>query len=543
MQGLSVKQRITGSFLLLIAVILGTSVQFYLGAQANEKRAAHVETYDLTGMAGSVTMRALLNEHLHLTYQLLVEAQSSARSAVTATWRDRFKATDDNLDRNFERYLPTITDPRDQAATERLKGALATYRQQHAQLLELLERRAFDEADAYANGQLQPSWQQCRDELVTMMQVNQELIGDAMRGVHQTASLNTLTTVFSLLLATALAIFCGTLLYRSITGPLDATLAAIREVGGGNLSGRLQLNRSDEFDAIEYGFNNMAGSLRSLVAQAQRSALRLSGSISEIASTGRQQQATVTETAASTAQIGVTANEIAATARDLVRTVAEVSAKADQSAHFASSGQLGVLRIGEVMRQLTAAAEMVSDRLALLNERSSGISLLVTQMSVLAQQTGRLSERVITECGPAGSSNRSFAGLAAEAQRLAERSSASATDLERRMREVQSALGDSTSGMGRFTDEVQRGNTEMMQVSGLLQQVIHQIQALAPRIQSVSEGMRAQSVGAEQINLALAQLAVSSSQTARALTHANQAIQQVDEVAKSLRAGVSSFTV
>ena len=52
MQGLSVKQRISGSFLLLIAVILATSVQFYLGAQANEKRAAHVETYDLTGMAG-----------------------------------------------------------------------------------------------------------------------------------------------------------------------------------------------------------------------------------------------------------------------------------------------------------------------------------------------------------------------------------------------------------------------------------------------------------------------------------------------------------
>ncbi len=109
-----------------------------------------------------------------------------------------------------------------------------------------------------------------------MTRVNQELVGDAMRGVHQASSLNQLTALVSLLLASALAIFCGTLLYRSITQPLDAMLAAMRELGQGNLSGRLQLHRSDELDAIEYGFNNMVGFLRSLMAQAQRSAPRLS---------------------------------------------------------------------------------------------------------------------------------------------------------------------------------------------------------------------------------------------------------------------------
>ncbi len=109
------------------------------------------------------------------------------------------------------------------------------------------------------------------------------------------------------------------------------------------------------------------------------------------------------------------------------------------------------------------------------------------------------------------------------------------------MRDMQSALGEGTLGVARFSDEVQRGNTEMMQVGALLQQIIHQAQALAPRIQSVSEGMRAQSIGAEQINLALSQLTVSSGQTAQALTHANKAIQLVDEVAQGLRTGVSSF--
>ena len=541
MRGLSVKQRIAGSFLLIIAVILSTSVMYYLRALADDARVEHVETYDITGMAGAATVRALLNEHLHLTYQLVIEAQGSPKSAVTRGWLDRFKATDANLDRNFEQYEPIITDPRDRAATARFKEAFASYRRQHAKLLELLDHRDFAQANAFVNNELMPSWTQCRDELVTMMRVNQELVGEAMRGVRQAAGLNKVTALTALVLALAIAIVCGTLLYRSITGPLDATVAAMRDLSQGDLTGRLQLQRDDEFDAIEYGFNNMVGALRSLVAQAQRSALQLSGSISEIASTARQQQAAVTEAAATTAQIGVTSSEIASTSRELVRTMSEVSVKADQSAHFANSGQLGLMRIGEVTRQLTAAAGMVGDRLALLNERNGGIGQLVAQMAMVAVQIDRLSERVATEGERVGVQGRSFAALAGEARRLAERSTAGAAELERRMRDMQSALGEGTLGVARFSDEVQRGNTEMMQVGALLQQIIHQAQALAPRIQSVSEGMRAQSIGAEQINLALSQLTVSSGQTAQALTHANKAIQLVDEVAQGLRTGVSSF--
>jgi len=318
-----------------------------------------------------------------------------------------------------------------------------------------LTYRLVVEANNLVNNDLQANWRQCRDELFTMMRVNQDLVGHATRGVHQAASLNKLTALGVLVMTSALALFCGRLLYRSVSVPLDATLAAMRELGQGSLSGRRQLHRSDEFDATEYGFNNMVGSLRSLVAQAQRSAVRLCSWISEIAATAWQQEVTVTETAASTAQIGVTFDEIATPSRELVRTMGEVSAKAEQTAHFANSGQYGLLRISEVMRQLSAAVDMVGDRLVLLSER--------------------------------------------------------------RTRDIQATLAKGNLGMGRFSEEVQRGNAEMMQLSALLQQIIQQIQALVPRIQSVSEGIRAQSVGAEQISLALVQLAQSSRQTAQVL--------------------------
>jgi methyl-accepting chemotaxis protein WspA len=65
----------------------------------------------------------------------------------------------------------------------------------------------------------------------------------------------------------------------------------------GDLSNRLNLERKDEFGAVETGFNDMMTELTALVSQAQRSSVQVTTSVTEIAATSKQQQATATETA------------------------------------------------------------------------------------------------------------------------------------------------------------------------------------------------------------------------------------------------------
>ncbi|MFX7491501.1 HAMP domain-containing protein, partial [Acinetobacter baumannii] len=74
-------------------------------------------------------------------------------------------------------------------------------------------------------------------------------------------------------------------------------------MAGGDLTARLNLGRRDEFGAIETGFNGMAEELKGLVSQAQRSSVQVTTSVTEIAATSKQQQATATETAATTTEI------------------------------------------------------------------------------------------------------------------------------------------------------------------------------------------------------------------------------------------------
>ena len=525
MRGLSVKQRIVGSFLLLIAVTLTLMALVYRSALDNEQRAEHVQRFDLAGIIAVDALRKHINNHYQETFTQVVMAHTGQTAGGFADSQKRLTDIEAELDRAYTAYLPTVTDPRDEKATGEFKRAVDAYRLARQEMSALLERKETAAANALVETKLLPELGRARAALITMTSVNEEQVAEAVQGVHDSAQANKLSAILALILSVSFSVLCGVLLYRSITRPLDATLSAMRSVSLGDLTTRLDLRRDDEFDAIERGFNNMIGSLRGLVAQAQTSALDLSASISEIAAMTRQQEIMVGETAAATVQLGASANDIAGTSRDLVRTMGEVSNRSDQAAHLASTGQLGVQRIGEVMRQLTGAAATVGDKLILLGERTGGIAATASNLGRLAQQSETATQRAI------------------ELQRLAERTAAGSAEIERRVREAQATVADTALGMDRFTDEVRRGNAEMMQVGSLLQQIIQEVRALAPRIQTVGEGIRVQSQGAGQINEALSQLSTNARQTALALSHAYKAIQNVDRVAAQLRSSVQAFRV
>jgi methyl-accepting chemotaxis protein WspA len=347
----------------------------------------------------------------------------------------------------------------------------------------------------------------------------------------------------SLIFAVLAAGLCGLLLMRAIMAPMNRIVHILEVMRTGDLSRRLNLERKDEFGAVETGFNDMMAELTSLVSQAQRSSVQVTTSVTEIAATSKQQQATATETAATTTEIGATSREIAATSRDLVRTMTEVSTAADQASVAAGSGQQGLARMEETMHSVMGAADLVNAKLAILNEKAGNINQVVVTIVKVADQTNLLSLNAAIEAEKAGEYGRGFAVVATEVRRLADQTAVATYDIEQMVREIQSAVSAGVMGMDKFSEEVRRGMSEVQQVGEQLSQIIHQVQALAPRVLMVNEGMQAQATGAEQINHALVQLGDASSQTVESLRQASFAIDELSQVAVGLRSGVSRFKV
>ena len=327
----------------------------------------------------------------------------------------------------------------------------------------------------------------------------------------------------------------------AVSIPLNHLVAAIELMRNGDFTKRLNLQRKDEFGVLADGLNRLADDLSRLVGQVQQSGVQVNITATQIAATAREQHSTTTEIAATTAQIGATSKQISATSKELDNTMNELGEVAQGTAELAGSGQTGIAHMENTMRKIMDASGIITGKLAVLNEKTANINSVVTTITKVADQTNLLSLNAAIEAEKAGEYGLGFAVVAMEIRRLADQTAVATYDIEKMVKEMQSAVTAGVMGMDKFSEEVRRGVEEIRQVSGLLAQIIHQVQTLTPRFATVSEGMHAQSTGAQQITETLIQLSEAAHRTADSLRHSTLSIQQLNEAARGLQTGVARF--
>ncbi|MEN2394633.1 methyl-accepting chemotaxis protein [Pseudomonas halotolerans] len=540
MKNWTLRQRILASFAVIIAIMLLMVVVTYsrlLKIEASEEK---VRVYAVPGVYYSSMIRGGWVDSYVKTQQIV---GLSGLREITAEDKALYQGYEQHLREEIQHYQKLIQDPADQVSFDEFEVNHQDFNKALAKVLDLYERKDYDGAQLALEKELTPAWLAGRGHLNQIIERNRERAEKAALTISQSVTAAEVAMGLSFLVAVLIAMLCGLLLMRAIMAPMNRIVEILGVMRSGDLSGRLNLARKDEFGAVETGFNDMMAELTSLVSQAQRSSVQVTTSVTEIAATSREQQATATETAATTTEIGATSREIAATSRDLVRTMTEVSSAADQASVAAGSGQQGLARMEETMHSVMGAADLVNAKLAILNEKAGNINQVVVTIVKVADQTNLLSLNAAIEAEKAGEYGRGFAVVATEVRRLADQTAVATYDIEQMVREIQSAVSAGVMGMDKFSEEVRRGMAEVQQIGEQLSQIIHQVQALAPRVLMVNEGMQAQATGAEQINHALVQLGDASSQTVESLRQASSAIDELSQVAVGLRSGVSRFKV
>ncbi|UOP08841.1 methyl-accepting chemotaxis protein [Pseudomonas palleroniana] len=540
MKNWTLRQRILASFAVIIAIMLLMVVVSYSRLLKIETSEVAVRDDAVPGVYLSSMIRsAWVDSYLHIL-ELIGSGQNKG---LSDTDKAEFKSFEARILQQMANYQATINGGDDQAEFDRFEAQHQNYNKALAAVVDRLQNNDVAAARKLFDTEMTPAWTAGRIKLNDIITENKNVADHATNAIDAAVEAAKISMFVSLGLAILAAALCGLLLMRAITGPMQRIVSILGTMRDGDLSKRLNLERKDEFGAVETGFNDMMTELTALVSQAQRSSVQVTTSVTEIAATSKQQQATATETAATTTEIGATSREIAATSKDLVRTMTEVSTAADQASVAAGSGQQGLARMEETMHSVMGAADLVNAKLAILNEKAGNINQVVVTIVKVADQTNLLSLNAAIEAEKAGEYGRGFAVVATEVRRLADQTAVATYDIEQMVREIQSAVSAGVMGMDKFSEEVRRGMFEVQQVGEQLSQIIHQVQALAPRVLMVNEGMQAQATGAEQINHALVQLGDASSQTVESLRQASFAIDELSQVAVGLRSGVSRFKV
>ncbi len=537
MKNWTIRQRLLGSFGLLLALVaLVGSIAFIQTARV-KKQAVSASTDSVPGLYNSMR----INSDLAMNYALSAESVSQTDVLATEKLEQRLKANQASLNESTRRYEQTIVRAQDRADFDAFKDAQASYANLQQQLLQLNADLKFKEANQLWREQLDPAFEKARAAIQVVVDLNKASADRSMAAIMDSLSQTVGEFVVDFVVMVGLIAICAHHLIGAISKPLARLTDCVNLLRTGDFSKRVTLDRRDEFHILAEGFNRMTDELAALVGQVQNSSGQVNTSVNEIAATSKQQQATANSIAVTTMQIGATSKEISATAKELVATMSEVSHVAEQSATLAGSGQTGLSHMEETMRQVMEAAGSINAKLAVLNEKASNINQVVVTITKVADQTNLLSLNAAIEAEKAGEYGRGFAVVATEIRRLADQTAVATYDIEQMVKQIQSAVAAGVMGMDKFSEEVRRGMEEVQQVGGQLSQIIHQVQALAPRVESVNEGMQAQATGAEQISQALTQLTEAAQQTVESLSQSSFSIDELNKVSSNLRSGVSRF--
>jgi methyl-accepting chemotaxis protein WspA len=441
------------------------------------------------------------------------------------------KATLENLHKEFG------DDPRFAQSLKKLQEfQILTLKTHIDKVLELIETNPSQAREFFVKAD--PPITDQRDKLLQDLSRSFE---EVRRQTEFRSQVNPLLGLFGGIIVAVISFLAIRSAYSAITIPLNQLVAVIERMRNGDFTQRVTVQRKDEFGMLGDGLNRLADDLSVLVGQVQRSGVQVNITATQISATAREQQSTTTEIAATTAEIGATSKQISATSRELDKTMNEVGEVAQDTAELAGSGQTSIARMENTMRQIMDASGSISGKLAVLNEKTGNINTVVTTITKVADQTNLLSLNAAIEAEKAGEYGLGFAVVAMEIRRLADQTAVATYDIERMVKEMQSAVAAGVMGMDKFSEEVRRGVDEIREVSTHLAQIIHQVQTLTPRFSTVSEGMHAQATGALQISETLTQLSEAAHQTADSLRQSNIAIEQLNEAARGLQTSVARF--
>src|ERR1043166_2394631 len=465
MKNMTIWQRLNTALLLLILLlIVGVGLAVW-----GEKTSANVELHEaeLNGVHGHVSLETV---RLSEAIRALAAEPKTEREKQQTIQKDAEKIQKDaegsitntlgKLDRKpFSDYAEL------QSAARKVRqfavgtgGALATF---HRKVLELADN---DPAAAEAQfDQGFPAIRHQRDQLFKEF--------GAEIGKMQTDEANRAKTISFIssaaIVVVLLACFAVGLFQSSaVTGPLNRLVAALEQMRQGDFTKRLDLGRRDEFGVLGDGLNRLADDLSGIVGQVQRSGIQVNTTATQISATAKEQQSTAHEIAATTAEIGATSKEISATSKELVKTMNEVNQVAEETANLAGSGQASIGRMESTMRQIMEASGSISAKLAVLSEKTANINSVVTTITKVADQTNLLSLNAAIEAEKAGEYGLGFAVVAMEIRRLADQTAVATYDIEKMVKEMQSAVSAGVMGMDKFSEEVRRGVDEVRQEIG-----------------------------------------------------------------------------
>lgn len=236
------------------------------------------------------------------------------------------------------------------------------------------------------------------------------------------------------------------------------------------------------------------------------------------------------------------------TIESMLDTAEEVAAKAgDSSAIARRAVQLadrGSESVRRTIRGMGVIREQIQDtakRIKRLGEGSQEIGEFVELIEDIAEQTNILALNAAIQASSAGEAGRGFAVVADEVQRLAERSSRAAGQIDALVRTIQADTGEAMASMERSTAGVVAGANIAEEAGTALEQIERVSSEISAQVRAMGEAARRQADQGTQMRSELRAMREGGEETAAGTRKTAAAIGRLSILADALLGSVRGF--
>ncbi|ANC76069.1 hypothetical protein ABE65_004280 [Fictibacillus phosphorivorans] len=360
-----------------------------------------------------------------------------------------------------------------------------------------------------------------------------------------------LITILGIVIVVA-ALAIGYTISLMISRPVVRMSNMLNDIADGDLTmDPISIKNKDEIGMLADGINHMGSNLAALIRQVRATAEQVAASSEELTASAEQ-------TSMATEQIATTIGEVAGGSQEQVRTVDDIveamnqlsagiqqiavsmqnmSEASSRSMQVAEGGNETIQKTIGQMDAIHTSMDSTSQVVKDLGEQSQEITNIVDVITDIAGQTNLLALNAAIEAARAGEQGRGFAVVADEVRKLAEQSSASASQIGQLITSIQELTEKAVAAMKNGTIEV-NGGRELVYQSGeafkSLYDTVAEVSGQVSDISAATEQMTASTehvVGSIDVISSMAETAASSTQEVSA--SAEEQLASMQEISSS----------